>query len=145
MAAPDGWEVCETLRSTTMPYPTQGAPLSSDAMPRPRSLGCGDAGLPCMRRSCEFGSMQETNFYVTAALDRAGQRRRDEAWLAERLADPRSLLLPVWRGQNLLRDSDQPVAAMLERAEAAQLLEAAPAIALLGLVGGIAHFAVDVS
>ncbi len=89
--------------------------------------------------------MQETNYYVTSTLDRAGQRRRDEAWLAERLADPRSLLLPVWRGQNLLRDSDQPMAAMLGRAEASKLVEAAPAIALLGLVGEIAHFAIDVS
>lgn len=88
---------------------------------------------------------EEPNFYVTTALDRMGQRRRDEAWLAERLADPGSRLLPVWRGQNLLRDSDEPMAAMLDRAAAAQLVEAAPAIALLGLVGEVAHFAVDVS
>jgi NAD+ diphosphatase len=88
---------------------------------------------------------EEPNYYVTLALDRMGRRRRDEAWLAERLADPASRLLPVWRGQNLLRDSDQPMAAMLDRAAAAQLVEAAPAIALLGLVGEVAHFAVDVS
>lgn len=90
-------------------------------------------------------TLEEANFYVTRSLDRMGQRRRDEAWLAERLADPRSLLLPVWRGQNLLRDAEQPVAAMLARAEAPALVGEAPAIALLGLVGDVAHFAVDVS
>ena len=88
---------------------------------------------------------EEANFYATSALDRVAHRRRDEAWLAERLADPRSLLLPVWRGQNLLRDSDRPMAAMLVRGEAPAFVEAAPAIALLGLVGEVAHFAVDVS
>jgi NAD+ diphosphatase len=89
--------------------------------------------------------MQETNYYATARLDRRAARRRDEAWIAERLADPTSLLLPVWRGQNLLREGEEPSAALLARAEAEGLIDAAPTVALLGLVGEVAHFAVDVS
>jgi NAD+ diphosphatase len=89
--------------------------------------------------------MQESNFYVTASLDRATVRRRNAAWLAARLAEPRSRLLPVWRGQNLVREASGPVAALLEIAEAQILLDSRAEIALLGVISDIAHFAVDLS
>jgi len=37
--------------------------------------------------------MQETNFYVTPTLDRVSLNRRDDAWLAHRMAEPESRLL----------------------------------------------------
>ena len=43
--------------------------------------------------------MQETNFYVTPTLDRVSLNRRDEAWVAHRMAEPESRLLLVWRGR----------------------------------------------
>ncbi len=89
--------------------------------------------------------MQETNFYVIAALDRASAHRRDAGWFARLLADPNSRLLPVWRGQNLLREGEVPTAALLARGESDALLAGAPDVALLGLVGEVAHFAVDLS
>jgi len=89
--------------------------------------------------------MREANFYVISALDRASVQRRDAGWLANRLADPESRLLPVWRGQNLLRDDDVPAAAFLSRGQAESLLAGARDIALLGLIGDTAHFAVDLS
>ncbi|MEA2780175.1 MAG: diphosphatase [Rhodospirillaceae bacterium] len=89
--------------------------------------------------------MQQTNFYITAKLDRAGMRRRDAEWLASLLADPKSRVLPVWRGQNLIREADEPAAAWLPMAEVTSLLAEAGAIALLGLVEETAHFAVDLS
>jgi NAD+ diphosphatase len=90
-------------------------------------------------------AMQEANFYVIAALDRASQHRRDTAWLASRLADPRSRLLPVWRGQNLLREASEPAAALLSPDEAQSLLVGAGDVALLGLIEDIAHFTFDLS
>lgn len=89
--------------------------------------------------------MSENNFYVIADLDRASARRRDPDWLARHLAHPASRLLPVWRGQNLLRDETPPTAAMLARKEADGLLAEALEVALLGFVGNIAHFAIDLS
>jgi len=89
--------------------------------------------------------MQESNFYVTANLDRVALRRRNSEWLAARLAEPRTRLLPVWRGQNLVREASAPAAAVLELAEAQALLESSVEVALLGLVDDIAHFAVDLS
>jgi NAD+ diphosphatase len=89
--------------------------------------------------------MPDTNFYVITALDRATAHRRDADWLARQLADPKSRLLPIWRGQNLLRDEAAPAAALLSRGEADSLLAGARDIALLGFIGGTAHFAVDLS
>jgi NAD+ diphosphatase len=89
--------------------------------------------------------MPETNFYVISALDRASAHRRDAGWLARQLADPKSRLLPVWRGQNLLRDEETPTAALLARGEAESLLTDARDVALLGLMGDVAHFALDLS
>jgi NAD+ diphosphatase len=89
--------------------------------------------------------MQETNFYITAKLDRAALRRRDADWLQRQRSDPQSRLLPVWRGQNLIREADTPGAALLTLAEAAPWLDEAGIVAVLGLVGETAHFAVDLS
>src|SRR5579871_1222907 len=90
-------------------------------------------------------AMQDVNFYVIAALDRASAHRRDAGWFAQLLADPTSRLLPVWRGQNLLREGDVPVAALLPRGEFESLLAGAPDVALLGFIDQTAHFAIDLS
>jgi NAD+ diphosphatase len=89
--------------------------------------------------------MQETNFYVTPTLDRVSLNRRDEAWLAHRMAEPESRLLLVWRGQNLILEAPPPAAALLSLTEGGALLAEAREIALLGLVGERALFAADLS
>src|SRR5476651_72930 len=89
--------------------------------------------------------MNDVNFYVIEALDRASARRRDSDWFARQLADPKSRLTPVWRGQNLLREGEEPKAAFLSREEAESLLAGAADIALLGLIGDSAYFAFDLS
>jgi NAD+ diphosphatase len=89
--------------------------------------------------------MQESNFYVTVTLDRAALRRRDDEWLLSRRSHPESRLLPVWRGQNLIRDAEVPVAAVLTRVEAQTLIAEAGTVAFLGLIGEVAHFAIDLS
>ena len=85
------------------------------------------------------------NFYAGLALDRATQRRRDAAWIAARLADPASLLFPVWRAQNFVRADDRPGPAPLAVGEAAPLLAAASEVVLLGLAGETACFALELS
>ena len=89
--------------------------------------------------------MQETNFYVTPTLDRVSLNRRDEAWVAHRMAEPESRLLLVWRGQNLILEAASPAAALLSLTEGGALLAEAREIALLGLVGERALFAADLS
>jgi len=87
--------------------------------------------------------MKEPNFYAAAGLDRAGWRRKDAAWIAERLADPMSRFVPIWRSQNLVLSIDgaAPQAAFLTRHEI--LLEGETA--LLGIVEDSAYFALDLS
>jgi len=83
--------------------------------------------------------MKEPNFYAATGLDRAGYRRKDPAWVAERLADPQSRFVPVWRTQNLVLTIDgvPPRAVFLARHEIAEMGETA----LLGLVADSAYFA----
>ena len=86
------------------------------------------------------------NAYTGSPLDRAGERRGDEAWVAARLADSASLFVPVWRGQTLFEglDGEQPRAAFIPLGAAGSLLAAGGAWALLGLLRDAAVFAVDV-
>jgi NAD+ diphosphatase len=87
--------------------------------------------------------MKEPNFYAAGGLDRVGHRRKDAAWLAERLAHPSSRFIPVWRSQNLVIASEgaAPRAAFLARDE----LGVEGETALLGIIGDCAYFAVDLS
>jgi NAD+ diphosphatase len=87
--------------------------------------------------------MRDPNFYAASGLDRAGYRRKDPAWLAQRLADPSSRFLPVWRSNNLIvAAGGVPRAAFLARREIGGVLGET---VLLGLIEDRAHFAVDLS
>ncbi len=87
------------------------------------------------------------NVYTGSPLDRAGHRRDDEAWIAARLLDPASLLVPVWRSQTLFQglDNARPEAVFLTGGAASSLRMAGGPWAFLGLMGEQAVFAVDVS
>jgi NAD+ diphosphatase len=87
--------------------------------------------------------MKEPNFYAAGGIDRAGHRRKDRDWLAQRLADPSSRFVPVWRSQNLVVAGEDggPRAALLTREEIAVEGESV----LLGLVAEAAYFALDLS
>jgi NAD+ diphosphatase len=77
-------------------------------------------------------------------LDRAALRRRDAAWLRERLADDATRVLPLWRLSPLVRTGD---AARLAWATPALLdgRDAAPEPVFLGVADDVAHFAADLS
>ncbi|MEL7486564.1 MAG: NAD(+) diphosphatase, partial [Pseudomonadota bacterium] len=74
-------------------------------------------------------------------LDRASVERADPAWIAARLADPESLILPLHQGDPLIADG---TAAFLSAAALGEFPKDAP-IVFLGQADGRAHFAIDVS
>lgn len=89
--------------------------------------------------------MTKPNFYASGGLDRAHQLRGDAAWLAERLSDPRTRLVPVWRSHNLFLQVGEPRARFLTAAEAGHLIELSAGLALLGLYRETAYVALDLS
>ena len=94
---------------------------------------------------------RRSNPYTGSPLDRASALREDTAAVALLLADPESLVLPVWRGRNLMaaRPDGGQEAVMLTGEAAAALRGAAEPLAapwaLLGLLNGTACFALDLS
>jgi NAD+ diphosphatase len=87
------------------------------------------------------------NVYTGSPLDRAGEKRDDEAWIADALAHGQTLFAPVWRARNLMRGQPQgePRGVFLEGEAAAGLRGVAHDWAFLGLLEGRPVFAVDVS
>lgn len=75
-------------------------------------------------------------------LDRAGLRRTDDRWIAAARADPDSMLIPYWRGRFLIDGAD---AGAPRAASAAHPLSSDLPWVFLGLFGGRAAFAVDLS
>jgi NAD+ diphosphatase len=94
-------------------------------------------------------------FYTGPSLDRCAQRRRDPDWIAARLAEPGTLVVPVWRGNCLVSAEAGGHRAAFLSVGSALALGAPPAsMPLLGLStgegtggvpGGAAIFAADLS
>lgn len=98
--------------------------------------------------------MRLPNFYSHPGFERAGLRRRDTAWIVERMGDPGSLFVPVWRNQNLVLElhGGEPRAVVLESASIATVLGTgaeqrllAGEVVFLGVIEERAHFALDLS
>jgi NAD+ diphosphatase len=91
------------------------------------------------------------NIYTGSPLDRAGEKRTDEAWIAAALSHPNTLFAPVWRSRSLMRGvaEGRPEAVFVtgEAAAALRLSEgrAGPPWAFLGLKGDVAVFTIDIS
>jgi NAD+ diphosphatase len=79
-------------------------------------------------------------------LDRASERRSDAAWIAEKLHDPASLILPLWRLQPfLIGTGEAPKAGFLHPGLAESLAGPDAASVFLGLDGERALFVLDIS
>ena len=74
-------------------------------------------------------------------------RREDAAWIEQRLHDPDTLFVPVWRNRNLVRGMDDgaPEAVFISGEMAHTLRMQGGPWAFLGLHDGLAIFAVDIS
>lgn len=79
--------------------------------------------------------------FAAEPLDRASSRRADPAWIAARLADPASVVVPLYKGDPLLRGRET---AFLSTAALGEFPKGAPVV-FLGLKDGAAYFAADVS
>lgn len=88
-------------------------------------------------------AMKSPNVYANTGIDRAGHMRREEGWLSERLKDPSSRILVLWRSRSLVVEAEAPEAVMLPGG--VELIEQANAHVFLGLVEEVAYFAVDLS
>ena len=87
----------------------------------------------------------ERNFYSSAHIDRAEDKRRDPAWLAATLAGPDSRFVPIWQAKNLLQDGDPPAPALLTADQAASLRLSEGETIFLGEAEGVPYFALDLS
>lgn len=87
------------------------------------------------------------NAYTGSPLDRAAPRREDSDWIAEALADPDTLFVPVWRSRSLMKgvEEGRPEAVLLTGAAAEAVRMAGGPWAFLGLWEGRPAFAVDCS
>ena len=78
-------------------------------------------------------------------LDRAAQLRKDGAYLEARLAEPETLLLPVWRNKLLVSRGPEPHPAPVRVTDAPGFVARDVELVWLGLLDGKACFAVDLS
>ena len=86
--------------------------------------------------------MNRPHTFAGNPLDRAEYQRRDAGWLAARERDPASRLLPL-RQLDVLLEGEEPARLAWVAGDVAAGLEG-PRF-LLGLRGGLAHFAADVA
>jgi NAD+ diphosphatase len=93
--------------------------------------------------------MRQTLSYAGGHLDRAGTLRKDPAWVADWLARPETLIVPVWRSRNLIQGLGDnlpfPTAITCLRDSASRIVDAASEIVFLGLDTDTAVFAADLS
>lgn len=87
------------------------------------------------------------NVYTGSPLDRAAEKRDDEAWVRAALDHPDTLFAPVWRARNLMRGKAEgkPEAVFLTHEAATAIRMSDGPWAFLGLQGGVPLFTVDVS
>ena len=89
--------------------------------------------------------MEEIYTFAGNPLDRVSQRRQDAAWVTSLLDDPRTRLLPLRELKPLVRDSAAPALDWQQVALWREAIDAGAALILLGIGGGRAHFALDVT
>lgn len=87
------------------------------------------------------------NVYSSSPLDRAAHRREDADWIEQRLADPDSLIVPVWRNRNLVRglEDGAPEAVYISGEVAHAMRMHGGPWAFLGVLEDRAVFVVDIS
>src|SRR4030095_6013261 len=85
------------------------------------------------------------NFYTTVGWDRAVERRADTTWFHQSLRSPSTHFHVVWQGRTLVRQEDHNALLTLSLAAAADLLDLARSVVLLGCDAEVAHIAIDLS
>ena len=84
------------------------------------------------------------NFYIHPGLERHAERRHDDAWLAGRLAEPTTRLVPVWQGKNLIAGPREAPRPACPPAAGDWWRKLSRQEAFLGISDGVAYVAIDV-
>ena len=88
--------------------------------------------------------LKKPHVFAGNPLDRGERERRDEEWISRRAQDPDTRFLPLWDLNVLLSEASPERLGWLGPDDLAQMgIDASPVF--LGLLGGTARFAIDVS
>jgi NAD+ diphosphatase len=86
------------------------------------------------------------NVFAGPYLDRAAHLRKDAAWVAAALADPATLIVPLWQARNLVRRGDRVSnAAFIEVTHEVRRTLSDGDLVLLGQFHGRAVFAAEIA
>lgn len=85
------------------------------------------------------------NFFSAGALDRATLLRPRDEWLEQRLADPATRMIPVWRSRNLLEGDSVPRPVLLSPPQLRAVGHDCGAAILLGTDAEVAYFAINLA
>ncbi len=83
------------------------------------------------------------NMLVAQGVDRVHYRRKQAEWIRERLADPGSFFIPLWKSRVLVTNGAHPRAVLLKRSEIKQV-PAEDAAFFLGEENGAGIFAFEI-
>jgi NAD+ diphosphatase len=86
-----------------------------------------------------------SNFFAGGGIDRVGLKRKDDDWVAARLTDPMTRILPFWRDHHLVTIEVDACAVFLTPPEATAVDGGPNPYVLLGCDGESACFAIDIS
>ncbi len=90
--------------------------------------------------------MSHVNTFAGNPLNRAGNERRDPAWVQARLEAPGTRFVPLWQLRALMTLGEQLSISWRSKAEVQEYLDRSETCLFLGLDDEkVAHFAVDVS
>jgi NAD+ diphosphatase len=110
-----------------------------------RGAACQFSAMPPLADAPRFRlARSEANFYADCGLDRVSERRKDAAWMAERLAHVETRFVPIWRSRSYV-DPKAAAAVILSAAQHKELPPAPEEPIFLGLAGETAYFACDLS
>ncbi len=98
---------------------------------------------PTRRCTADLVTPTRDNVFAGDYVDRLGHRRKDTAWLDERMADPATQFVPVWNTASLIEPAPAGRARFLDRDAVEALGQAAARPILLGRFAGRVVFAVD--
>lgn len=89
--------------------------------------------------------MSEVHTFAGGPLDRAGHRRTDADWIAAKLKDPSTRIVPLWKLQPLVTPRRDGIGWLSPDDVDGYLMSGVPTIFIGEDEAGIAHFAIDVT
>ncbi len=87
-------------------------------------------------------TLSSRNCFARQSIERASHLRRNDEWIAEKMADANARFVPVWQTKNLIADEEAPQAVFLKSSDSADLIKTADSITFLGKHNGKTYFAV---